>query len=661
MSVKSNTLTCLMCKESSLMPDEFWKKTAKENENIYWYNIDNKQTEDNANNAEKSNSKSKVMSALADVLKQSLAEDKRRQTLTATTEAMEPSVEAESLQNSAWLDFCAPPPALCGAMQTLGTKPDCGCSCATCPRVTMQSLIVEHAIGSKVTSFVKLCIEYSGMKQESDLFDIQSGIELFMKGDEIRQLKENNWDLQPGLQRLFDLVLNGEKYILFDAGAVDKYSRGVFGALLAAIKHDERLGEVTFESYYDARLHYDATYHYIKRYIKDHKDQTTNEQLVSFAQRLFCQDFAYNSHLSSPDAPFLAYISCAINMIVHQCTDYQWEQVKKKLLVETKLFSHDIEYLDDALKALRHLVIAEEASIVNVNNYVSAVDLKNLPKNSDQRLVFDSVIEILRSNQEEIIAQQFFDDEKEAVSIQANSNVAIRLDNESGLSLKRILKFQSELRNDIAYIGSRTNAPLNLNSMGKVNDWIEDNSAFPGFVNPCTEKISKDFGYSELIDWKIRNSKSSPEDFLKKFNEQTADISKCLRASVWLLLPSASLFYALILFDILGDEVGTNNALWSPLAMLCVPPFVWLVCRISRLSILFKKAEFHHIKSVESLSSFECLSSLELDETANSAVVKPVCSPPCIQKNIDITLEKSGTQQCYPTDDEGNIRICCLE
>ena len=671
-----------MCKESSLMPDEISKKSVEEDENKYWHNQDENQQEENADTVKESSSRD--ISARADVLKQSLAEDKRRQMLKSTSEATGPSVKAESSQNSIWLDFCVPPPALCGVMQTLDPKPDCGCGCATCPRVTMQSFIVQRAIGSKVTSFAKLCLEYSGKTEEfseDSKSHIQSKIDEFMKGDEIRQLKENNWDLQPGLERLFDLLLKGEKYILFDAGIVDKYSRGVFGALLTAIKQDESslLDEVTFESYYDARLHYDATYHCIKRYIKNHEDQITYEQLFSYIWQLFCcQNLNAKSQFLNVDEPFLAYISCAIKMIVHQCTDYQWERVKdtllrEKLLIRTteKKLSKEIEYLNGALKALRNLG-KTEMSAASIQNFLREVDTDSiLSKNSHQRLVLDLIVEALKSNQEEIKIQKILEVEKDLENKldDEDDEVEIQIDSAQGLSLQGALKFQSELKNDLAFIGSKKNVPKKqktnvpkeqTSSVGTLDDWIEDNSAFPGFFNPCTEQISKDFGYSELIDWKMKNSRSSPDDFLKKFNEETADISKCLRASIWVLLPSACLFYALILFDILGDEVGITGALWSPLTMLCVFPFVLISCRLSRLDFLFKKKRI--VKLSELLPEDTYNVGIEpQDESGNSAVVKTVHRPhfhPRILKNIDITEGNAElTPQFYLIDDEGNTGI----
>jgi hypothetical protein len=52
--------------------------------------------------------------------------------------------------------------------------------------------------------------------------------------------------------------------------------------------------------------------------------------------------------------------------------------------------------------------------------------------------------------------------------------------------------------------------------------------------------------------------------------------------SVWIVVPFTTLFYALFLFDTLGDAVGWRAALWAPLLMCSLPLFFRLMYTISQ-------------------------------------------------------------------------------
>lgn len=54
--------------------------------------------------------------------------------------------------------------------------------------------------------------------------------------------------------------------------------------------------------------------------------------------------------------------------------------------------------------------------------------------------------------------------------------------------------------------------------------------------------------------------------------------------SIWVIVPVVTLFYAFILFDTLGDEVGWRAALWLPFTVLALPLFVYIVYRVVILS-----------------------------------------------------------------------------
>jgi hypothetical protein len=47
--------------------------------------------------------------------------------------------------------------------------------------------------------------------------------------------------------------------------------------------------------------------------------------------------------------------------------------------------------------------------------------------------------------------------------------------------------------------------------------------------------------------------------------------------SVWIVVPFTALFYALFLFDTLGDAVGWRAALWAPLLMCSLPLCYYVV------------------------------------------------------------------------------------
>jgi hypothetical protein len=51
--------------------------------------------------------------------------------------------------------------------------------------------------------------------------------------------------------------------------------------------------------------------------------------------------------------------------------------------------------------------------------------------------------------------------------------------------------------------------------------------------------------------------------------------------SVWIVVPFTALFYALFLFDTLGDAVGWRAALWAPLLVCTLPLFARLVYTVS--------------------------------------------------------------------------------
>lgn len=46
--------------------------------------------------------------------------------------------------------------------------------------------------------------------------------------------------------------------------------------------------------------------------------------------------------------------------------------------------------------------------------------------------------------------------------------------------------------------------------------------------------------------------------------------------NIWLIVFTSAVFFAFLCWDILGDEVGWENAVWAPLVVLCVPFFLYL-------------------------------------------------------------------------------------
>jgi MFS family permease len=59
-------------------------------------------------------------------------------------------------------------------------------------------------------------------------------------------------------------------------------------------------------------------------------------------------------------------------------------------------------------------------------------------------------------------------------------------------------------------------------------------------------------------------------------------MSLLFKHSAWIVVPFASLFYALMIFDTLGDAVGWRAALWVPIVIVLLPLFVWLLLNVKR-------------------------------------------------------------------------------
>ncbi len=53
-------------------------------------------------------------------------------------------------------------------------------------------------------------------------------------------------------------------------------------------------------------------------------------------------------------------------------------------------------------------------------------------------------------------------------------------------------------------------------------------------------------------------------------------------SSVWMAVPFAVVFYSFLLFDILGDEVGWQRAIWMPTTIIATTTALWIVVQVGR-------------------------------------------------------------------------------
>lgn len=59
--------------------------------------------------------------------------------------------------------------------------------------------------------------------------------------------------------------------------------------------------------------------------------------------------------------------------------------------------------------------------------------------------------------------------------------------------------------------------------------------------------------------------------YISLLSKNSRGLRDSLNACLWFIFPLESWFFALFMFDILGDEVGSSQALWVPIFFLLFP------------------------------------------------------------------------------------------
>jgi hypothetical protein len=64
-----------------------------------------------------------------------------------------------------------------------------------------------------------------------------------------------------------------------------------------------------------------------------------------------------------------------------------------------------------------------------------------------------------------------------------------------------------------------------------------------------------------------------------RLNAQCEHVFAMLNHSLWIVVLLAAVFYSLFLFDIFGDKVGWEGALWAPLSLVLLAVVIFVACQ----------------------------------------------------------------------------------
>jgi hypothetical protein len=90
--------------------------------------------------------------------------------------------------------------------------------------------------------------------------------------------------------------------------------------------------------------------------------------------------------------------------------------------------------------------------------------------------------------------------------------------------------------------------------------------------------------YTQLMIGRFvsRLTAANRAQFTEVINRDCESAANMFMSSVWIVVPFAAIFYALLLLDTLGDDVGWRAALWAPILTLIMPVVTWGVYSLGK-------------------------------------------------------------------------------
>lgn len=101
------------------------------------------------------------------------------------------------------------------------------------------------------------------------------------------------------------------------------------------------------------------------------------------------------------------------------------------------------------------------------------------------------------------------------------------------------------------------------------------------------------------VELKREKPADSSEEILR-MQKDASSVGQLFRSSVWVTVPYATVLYAFLLFDTLGDQVGYRSAVWIPIVACCIPILMWL---LFKLNARFKCIGESVVSSIRSYST----------------------------------------------------------
>ena len=105
------------------------------------------------------------------------------------------------------------------------------------------------------------------------------------------------------------------------------------------------------------------------------------------------------------------------------------------------------------------------------------------------------------------------------------------------------------------------------------------------------------FLYARLVPSISNNSTGGEDAAVVMLSEACIPVVNVVARCLWPIIWSSSLFFAILCWDVLGDEIGWRKAIWAPLFVISLPVVLWII-------VFFYNYSFHSARSTSpSISS----------------------------------------------------------